>query len=257
MNRKLRTRSCGFTMVELLCGLAVIAMLAALVVGAVGAAQKSGMKASEIAAGKTLMMGYHLYATENGGSLLPGYISNARDVQGAHGEQVTTREAGNRYPWRLAPYLNYNYKAAFLATKQKIPNPSQLTYRVSLVPSLGVNGVYVGGDESSPMNPFNPRAAARYGDFCILRLNQAVKPSQLIVFASAYYEEPGRRKDDPEKGYFRIQYPDQNVHFRYNNKAVVACLDGHVELLTREEMRDMRRWSNLHAQSDDPNFAGR
>ena len=41
MSRKFRARSYGFTMVELLCGLAVIAMLAALVVGAVGAAQKS------------------------------------------------------------------------------------------------------------------------------------------------------------------------------------------------------------------------
>jgi len=254
MNRKFLNRSRGFTMVELLCALAVIAMLAALVVGAVGAAQKSGMKASEISAGKTLMTGYHLYATENGGSLLPGYISNARDVQGAHGENLSG-QAANRYPWRLAPYLNYNYKAAFLATKQKISNPSELTYMVSLVPSLGVNGVYVGGDESSPMNPFNPRAAARYGDFCVLRLNQAVKPSQLIVFASAVYRDV--RMGREEKGYFKIEYPDRNVDFRYNKKAVVACLDGHVELLTREEMRDMRRWSNLHAQSDDPNFAGR
>jgi prepilin-type processing-associated H-X9-DG protein len=241
-------------MVELLCGLAVIAMLAALVVGAVGAAQKSGMKASEIAAGKTLMMGYHLYATENGGSLLPGYVSSPGEVQGAHGEPLSG-EPASRYPWRLAPYLNYNYKAAFLATKQKIANPSELTYMVSLIPSLGVNGVYVGRDESSPMNPFNPRAAARYGDFCVMRLNQAVKPSQLIVFASAQYKEPG--EPEPHRGYFRIQYPDQNVDFRYNDKAVVAFLDGHVELLTKEEMRDMRRWSNLHAQSDDPNFASR
>jgi prepilin-type N-terminal cleavage/methylation domain-containing protein len=248
MNKHRKTKSSGFTLVELLCGLAVIAMLAALVVGAVGAAQKSGMKASEIAAGKTLMTGYYLYATENGGSLLPGYLSSPGEVQGAHGEALNGQPA-SRYPWRLAPYLNYDYKAAFLATKQKIANPGELTYMVSLVPSLGVNGVYVGGDESSPMNPFNPRAAARYGDFCVLRLNQAVKPSQLIVFASAF-----RGK---QQGYFRIEYPDRNVDFRYNNKAVVACLDGHVELLTREEMRDMRRWSNLHAQSDDPNFAGR
>jgi prepilin-type N-terminal cleavage/methylation domain-containing protein len=254
MNRRFRTQPYGFTMVELLCGLAVIAMLAALVVGALGAAQKSGMKASEIAAGKTLMMGYHLYATENGGSLLPGYISNPGEVQGAHGEPLSGQPA-SRYPWRLAPYLNYNYKAAFLATKQKIANPGELTYMVSLIPSLGVNGVYVGGDESSPMNPFNPRAAAKYGDFCVLRLNQAVKPSQLIVFASAVYSDV--RMGGKQQGYFKVEYPDRNVDFRYNNKAVVACLDGHVELLTREEMRDMRRWSNLHAQSDDPNFAGR
>jgi prepilin-type N-terminal cleavage/methylation domain-containing protein len=246
--------STGFTMVELLCGLAVVAMLVALGVGALGAAQKSGMKASEIAAGKTLMLGYHLYATENGGSLLPGYVSNPGEVQGAHGEPLTGQPA-SRYPWRLAPYLSHNYKAAFLATKQKIANPSELTYLVSLVPSLGVNGVYVGGDESSPMNPFNPRAAARYGDFCVLRLNQSVKPSQLIVFASASYHDV--RIGGKQLGYFKIEYPDKNVDFRYNGKAVVACLDGHVELLTREEMRDMRRWSNLHAQSDDPNFAGR
>jgi len=243
-------------MVELLCGLAVIAMLAALVVGAVGAAQKSGMKASEIAAGKTLMMGYHLYATENGGSLMPGYQRSPGQVLNTHGEPLGAKEA-SRYPWRLAPYISYNIKAAFLATKQEIPNSSLSDYYVSLIPSLGMNSIYVGGHEGDAMDPYNPRAAARFGDFCVLRLNQAVKPSQLIVFASAFYEEPGRRKDDPQKGYFRIQYPNQNVHFRYNKKAVVACLDGHVELLTEEEMRDMRRWSNLHAQSDDPNFAGR
>ena len=98
-------------MVELLCALAVIAMLAALGVGALGAAQKSGMKASEIAAGKTLMTGYHLYAMENGGSLLPGYVSNPGEVQGAHGENLSG-QAASRYPWRLAPYLNYNYKTA-------------------------------------------------------------------------------------------------------------------------------------------------
>lgn len=254
MNRKFGTAPRGFTLVELLCGLAVIAMMAALGVGALGSARKSGMKVSEMAAGKTLMIGYHLYATENGGSLLPGYLSNPGEVQGAHGESVSGQPA-SRYPWRLAPYLNYNYKAAFLATQQRITSQSELTYLVSLVPSLGINGVYVGGDESSPMNPFNPRAAAKYGDFCVLRINQAVKPSQLIVFSSAVYNDV--RIGGKQQGYFKVEYPDRNVDFRYNGKAVVACLDGHVELLTREEMRDMRRWSNLHAQSDDPVFAGR
>lgn len=254
MNRNFRNQSFGFTMVELLCGLAVIAMLSALGLGALGAAQKSGMKASEITAGKTLMTGYYLYATENGGSLLPGYLSNPGEVQGAHGESLTGQPA-SRYPWRLAPYLNFNYKAAFLATKQKITSPSELTYLVSLVPSMGVNGVYVGGDESSPMNPFNPRAAARFGQFCVMHLNQAVKPSQMIVFASASYNDV--RIGGKQNGYFKIEYPDRNVDFRYNGKAVVAFLDGHVELLGREDMKDMRRWSNLHAQSNDPNFAAR
>jgi hypothetical protein len=33
-------------------------------------------------------------------------------------------------------------------------------------------------------------------------------------------------------------------------------LDGHVELLDRDQMNDMRRWSNRAAETDNPNSNG-
>ena len=49
----------------------------------------------------------------------------------------------------------------------------------------------------------------------------------------------------------------RRIDYRFNGKAVSACLDGHVELLGPEEMQDMRRWSNLAALADDPNHVPR
>lgn len=43
------------------------------------------------------------------------------------------------------------------------------------------------------------------------------------------------------------------VDFRHNEKAVVVMADGHTETLTIEQLRDMRRWSNL-ADRPDYNF---
>lgn len=43
------------------------------------------------------------------------------------------------------------------------------------------------------------------------------------------------------------------VDFRYGNRAVSAMADGHVELLSIEKLRDMRRWAN-HAGRADWNF---
>ena len=42
-----------------------------------------------------------------------------------------------------------------------------------------------------------------------------------------------------------------HVDCRYNEFAVVAMLDGHVELLDFKQMNDMRLWSNLSAQANE------
>jgi prepilin-type processing-associated H-X9-DG protein len=34
------------------------------------------------------------------------------------------------------------------------------------------------------------------------------------------------------------------VDYKYSDKAVVAYFDGHVELNTEEQLKDVRRWSN-------------
>lgn len=45
-----------------------------------------------------------------------------------------------------------------------------------------------------------------------------------------------------------------NVDPRWDGKAVVACLDGHSELLSLRELTDMTRWSNAAATEGNPNL---
>jgi prepilin-type processing-associated H-X9-DG protein len=48
-----------------------------------------------------------------------------------------------------------------------------------------------------------------------------------------------------QPGYFSVEYPDRNVAFRHaGDKALVVFLDGHTELLDREQLRDERLWEN-------------
>ncbi|MEQ1859537.1 MAG: hypothetical protein ABMA13_06345 [Chthoniobacteraceae bacterium] len=131
-----------------------------------------------------------------------------------------------------------------------------------------MNTVFVGGDYGS-FNPENPRALNAYGDFCVTRLGEAVRPQTLVVFASACFESDGERVP----GYFKVEAPSLTarrwprkyqrgapatmfgqVDFRYDDRAITAMLDGHVELLDFQQLSDMRRWSNQAAETDDSDF---
>jgi hypothetical protein len=45
------------------------------------------------------------------------------------------------------------------------------------------------------------------------------------------------------------------VEYKYDGEAVVAYFDGHIELNSIDDLKDMRRWSNLAAIQDDPNWS--
>jgi hypothetical protein len=81
----------------------------------------------------------------------------------------------------------------------------------------------------------------------------------MIVFASAFNSMGGERT----VGNYRVFPPamrsgdGSRIDYRYGGKAVAASLDGHVELLGPEDMKDMRRWSNLAAQADNPSLVPR
>jgi len=246
----------AFTLVELLVVVAIIAVLAAIAVPVLANSGKGARQASEIAAARSISSAMQLYASENNGAVLPGFHL-ARNEKVTDGDNnLIPSTAAKRYPWRLAPYLGYNVQAAYLASGQKIKDSSQLQYMVSLIPSLGMNTVYVGGNETKP-NPFNlnprtgPRLAQQFAEQGgISRMIQAHRPSQLIAFVSAVYSDS--RMDGEQPGYFSVEYPDKNVAFRHAaDKALVVFLDGHTELLDREQLRNERLWKNL----PDPNYA--
>ncbi len=244
-------KNSAFTLIELLVVIAIVAVLAAIAVPVLANSGKGARQAAEVAAARSIASAMQMYASENNGAVLPGfYLGLNEKVLDGENNEISGQPA-KRYPWRLAPYLGYDVQTAFLASGQKIQDASQLQYLVSLIPSLGMNTVYLGGDDRKSPNPFNPRTAGRFTrQGGVTRMIQVHRPSQLISFVSANYND--ERMGGEQPGYFSVEYPDRNVDFRHaGDNALVVFLDGHTELLDREQLSNERLWKNL----PDPNYA--
>jgi type II secretory pathway pseudopilin PulG len=231
-------------LVEILVVVAILGVLAALAVPVLANSGKGARLAAEIAAARSIASGMQMYAADNNGAVMPGFYVRPGETVMDNDNNPITGQTAKRYPWRLAPYLGYDVQKAFLASGQKIEDPTQRQYMISLIPSLGMNTVYIGGDDRKSPNPFNPRFAHRFAEQGgVTRMVQVSQPSQLIAFVSAEYNDSRMGGEQP--GYFSVEYPDRNVAFRHaGDKALVVFLDGHTELLDREQLRDERLWEN-------------
>jgi prepilin-type N-terminal cleavage/methylation domain-containing protein/prepilin-type processing-associated H-X9-DG protein len=261
----------AFTLIELLVVIAILGILMALLAPVVAGALQKGRMVQEKTLGRNLMMGLFNYAADHDGTILPGYRNEP--VTGPDGRALSF-PASARYPWRLLPYAGGTDKRIVWATEQgrNLTDASSEAYSVSISPTFGMNIFYVGGDDSGisgqGIRP-TPANVDRFGPFCLTRIAEAVHPSRQLVFTSARMPgENGRTVP----GYYMVQAPKvvgdlwsaapfstrtppaQHgfVDFRYDGRAVVAHLDGHVELLNETDLRDMRRWSNLAAADNDP-----
>ena len=258
----------GFTLVELLVVIAILAVLAGLLLPALAKAKYKAAQANEISSARQLMIAWHLYAGDNNDSVLPGYRHGleARDLQG----RQVPHPINARYPWRLAPYLSKNFTVmyanenrALLEQFQKMEDPMLGIYAASVFPSLGINSVFVGGDDIEL--PPTPAAFAKFGPFCVLKQSEIRRPDHLMIFASARGPFEGRIVN----GFYTVKPPFLaarrwavewnpadgpeawgNVHPRFGNRAVTASADGHAEVLNRTELQDMRWWANLADRPD-------
>lgn len=256
----------AFTILEILAAMGIVLILAAVIypiaTNCIGRAEA----AAEVAGARKAISAWAAYASENNNEILPGYAMDpgARNASG----KAVSFPANARYVFRLAPYLNYELKGSLLVNDQKHITDD---YHMSMAPSFGLNITFVGGDfgGGSDMQPTDANFNT-YGKFVVTRLSEIHAPSKLVVFASARVTDSAGRV---EKGYNAIKSPHLmsnrwgqeyreslpyyvfgNVHPRFDGKAVCAMADGHVELLTLEDLRDMRRWSNQAAINDDPNW---
>jgi prepilin-type N-terminal cleavage/methylation domain-containing protein len=250
MNTK---KASGFTLIELLVVVAVIAVLAALALPVLAGSANKAKLASEVSAGKAVTAALQMYAADHNGDVLPGFVDPAKVNQSVADKdgKAIGGEPAKRYPWRLAPYLGYEVNKAFLASGQDILN-NDLIYTVSAIPSLGMNTVSLGGDEGKARsNPFNPRFSAAFlREGGVRKMAQVARPAQMIAFVSA--SSPKFMGSEPQPGHFRVEYPAVNVDFRHaGDKALVVFVDGHTELLDREQLNNERLWKNL----PEPNYA--
>jgi prepilin-type N-terminal cleavage/methylation domain-containing protein/prepilin-type processing-associated H-X9-DG protein len=266
-------RKAGFTLIEILAVVMIIAALLAIAVPTFANGILEGRKSKEISAARKVIAAYVSYAADHDGWLMSGYGGSGdpsyqpAEIVDATGARLDF-PANARYPWRLAPYLDYDmHTILFNGNENALKDQVDSHYAASVQPNLGMNVTFVGGDygSTSDLAP-SQRAIDTYGQFCVQRLSQADRPAELIVFASA-------RRTKKDVGFYQVKSPyftgrrwaaDWNpdaapesfgfVDCRYNGQAVTAMLDGHVEMMGADKLDDMRYWSNQAAESDDPKF---
>lgn len=258
-----------------------------------GRAKRLGKQTRELSSAHQLMIAVQQYCDDNKGRVLPGYAPDwmiaKKPPLDANGETLKTHVA-QRYPWRLAPYM---VDIGVLFTDQKVlsllrstqseysARGGDLSYVISLIPSLGMNSVFVGG--SAQFGQFEdasgvPSAFQRvFGRMQLRSLEDARNPSKLMVFASARCEEqPGMSMFGRPEGYFQAlppritnstgmrwdaaynanaTFPGTNsgfVSLRHGGKAVTSRVDGHADLVGWTELNDMRMWAD---KADSPTWS--
>lgn len=231
----------AFTLVELLVSIAIIGLLAAIGLPALNNAFQAGKKAKEIGALKGLIVAYNTYSADNGGQLLKSYDINgtANDINGNQIGGEDSHEA-HRWPWRLAPYFNYDFYSSSHVNDIESYIKSQggltQTYLVSVIPSFGLS-LYCGG---------NDYEGSKTKAIIATHINQVVKPSQFITFVSSRSTAVGKRYE----GFYYVEQPKSaakydsksnpkstgNISARYNANAVVAFLGGNVSVIPYSEL---------------------
>jgi hypothetical protein len=240
----------------------------------------------ELAAGQQVNLAFNAYAVDNKDAVLVGYataamVNGPMQVFNDKSERLYN-ELAQRYPWRLAAYVNFDFQGLYQDTNllnnirrngDQYPGVN-FDYLISLFPSLGMNVAFIGG--SGLHGEFDSTFQRVFGRVYISRLGDARRPSGLMTFASAREgPQPLAPVLGSPQGFFRVEPPyfgasqglrweadyDANsatpgtnsgfVALRGGERAVVTLLDGHSELMGWEKLRDMRLWAD---EADSPTW---
>jgi len=219
----------AFTIIELLVVLGITGLLIGVGLPVLNQALQTGKKAQELSGIKNLAIAHISYTTDNNGIFIKSYDKNgtARDLNGNNIGGEDSHEA-HRWPWRLAPYFNYDFfSCSHLNSIQKyIKSQGGLsqTYLISVIPSFGLN-IIVGGNDYENID----------SNKVYTHINQVSKPSKIILFASSRSWAGGQKFE----GFYYINEPKLKKYIkdinprstgflsaRYNGQVVVVYLNG-------------------------------
>jgi prepilin-type N-terminal cleavage/methylation domain-containing protein len=260
----------GFTLLELLVSVTIIAVLSTVGFGAYEMVKRRAMMAKELNAARNLLVAFHLYSTDNGGRILPGYQSDP-EVANEKGDKLYP-PVNARYPWRLYPYIQNVEGSLLYNGNEAVMDQENSDYLVSVSPNLGMNTTFMGGHygSGSLLRP-SYRVEEKIGRFCVKQTSDLSKNAEIIVFLSA-------RSDSGEawegRGYFEVQPPqvlrtvwssdkwsaDSKpsehgfIDLRWGDKAVGAFYDGSARLMSEDELRDMRHWAPKAAETGNSQY---
>ncbi len=271
----MRTARQAFTLIELLVVVAVIAILIGVLLPALAHARESARALTEVNGARQLMIGYSLYSEDHDDLVLPGVPTGSpanialEDDLGKPFPSEASPLIKQRYPWRLAPWLDHELRGTILIGQQAafLDHRNELSeidfyYGVSLLPTLGYNTQFMGGDPTQ--GPLFVKASKP-----ITKASRATAPSRQLVFATAKNKqfEGDFAVYELSDGYYKVQPPSTEsfdpqansvtfgyVYPRWSGRATVAFLDGHVELVPEGELRDMTMWANEARRKSDADW---
>ncbi len=265
-----RLSRAGLSLMELLVCLGIVTVLSTITFGVIHKASDYAAMSNELSAGRRLIVGFHLYTQDHNGQFMPGLDRTVSSIM-FRDHRVNFAEAPHRYPFRLAPYLDYELEGAIFVNGNKEQIVEQYgsagsiyDYIVSLQPALGMNMFFVGGEidgQGNMMADQRTEVVAR----------QSQMETSLIVFASAGASYSVGSNDNQLLGYHEVTAPYTwsqmpwkesanpadygKVAARHGGKAVCVFLDGSVKAMTIGELRDMRLWSTQAYRRNDPGYA--
>ncbi len=234
----------GFTLIELMVGIAVIALLVALVAVSLKAVRDGARRTRSLNALKQIMLAYRSYSDDNRGQLLPGYIDETLlndlsiRVVLPDGTVLCNPNTGEclcnggicdagSYVWRLAPYLDNAWQAFYTDTNDTgLMAELEADYGAGIYgpfgdpdggiserPTFGLNSIFVGGDSvhggtyATDRHPWT-------GDPDVIplaatRFTQVKNPARLIVFGAAAKADAGGTivYDDESLGFCELRAP--------------------------------------------------